>query len=532
MNSNRTGWLVRRPAFAAIAVVIVGLSATACGTTVRDARSVLAQRANEGLDGVVGGSSTAPAPATSTSTSPDGTAGAPIPTTGPVTAQPSATGPASSGVPSTGTSGQPTTPGGASSSATPTPHHSVPTGPAKLSPVEIGIIYSPDLGAFAKLFGATADVGDLQTEANAVISYINKHGGLDEHVLSPVYYSLSLTSTAPYSTTMAAICSSWTQDHHVAAGIAVGFSIPNDLAACLSAHHIPYLSGGNYLHDQATYASIPYLVSPYEAGTDEVMPALLKELLARHELTSKSKVGVLLGSNETAATDAYNNVIVPMLKGKVASVTSYDIAFPPSTTAAVAEAQTTSNDELHMRANGVTNVLFLAPGAEGSLIQDAYQQHWFPKYAITSFDTPWALASAHTKEIGAALAGAIGIGWQPTMDVGTYGSSVFTNPTTRTCKAIEAPTGQLTNNEHEFAAYQYCDGLLSVQAAANASGAATITGSSLLAGYNALGTSHPDAIAMGERLDAQHHNGAGAYRPLAFNTGCRCFQYTGNVTDF
>jgi hypothetical protein len=408
----------------------------------------------------------------------------------------------------------------------------VPTGPAKLAPVEIGIIYTGDLGAFAKLFGASEDVGNLQSYTSSDISYINQHGGLDGHVLEPVYYSIPLTSTQPYSTTMAAVCSDWTQDHHVAAGVAVGFAIPDDLASCLSAKHIPYISGGTYLHDSSSERSIPDLVSPYEAGTDASMTSLVKLMLAKHWLTSKSRVGVLLGTNETAATDAYNRIVVPMLRGKVASVTSYGITYPPSTTAAVAESSTVSNDELHARANGVTNMLFLAPGAEGNFIQDAYQQHWYPKYAITSYDAPWALASAHTKEILGALTGSIGIGWQPTSDVGTYGSSSFSNATTKTCLKIAKPTGLVTNNIREFVAFQYCDALLGVQAAADASGAASVNGTSLLAGYNSLGTSHPDAVTFESRLTPQQHNGASEYRELEFKTGCRCFHYTGSITPF
>lgn len=521
--------------FAAIAV----LSVAACGSTVRNAHELLSQQAQGGFDGSVGTTPSGSGPSTSAGGNSSG---------GTVTGsgQGSQSGGGSIPIPSTGdgqttsggangsgkTSGSGSNKGGHHSGKSGRSHNKVPTGPAKLSPVEIGLIYSPDVGSFAKLFGATADVGNLQTDANSVISYINKHGGLDGHVLSPVYYSLSLTSTQPYSTTMAAICSSWTQDHHVAAGIAVGFSIPNDLAECLSAHHIPYLSGGNYLHDSTDYANIPYLVSPYEAGTNEVMPALIRELLARHWLTSKSRVGVLLGSNEGAAVRAYDNDIVPLLKGKVASVTSYGIDFPPTTTAAVASSQTIANDQLHARANGVTNMLFLAPGAEGSFIDDAYQQHWFPKYAITSYDTPWAATQGKIKESNATLATAIGIGWQPTMDVGTYGSNIFTNATTRTCKAILSPTGQLTTNVREFAGYQYCDGLLSVQAATDASGASTISGNSVLAGYNALGSSHPDAMTFVERLTAQHHNGASAFRPLAYSVGCHCFRYTGGLSNF
>lgn len=537
MNSTRTERRRWRRIGAAAAATTAVLLAAACGTTVRNAHALLSQQGQAGY-GATTGSPTNPAlPSPIAGSSTPGQVGAVTPSTS------SAHTGGSIPVPSTnGGSTAPgsTTPGHRGGNSTPTSHKTgtpgthakVYTGPAKLSPVEIGIAYSPDVGAFAKLFGATADVGNLQTDANATINYINKHGGLFGHVLSPVYYGIQLTSTQPYSTIMAAICSSWTQDHHVAAGIAVGFNIPNDLAECLSAKHIPCLSGGNYVHDATDYRQIPYLISPYEAGTDRVMTSLLRDLFAHHWLSSKSKVGVLLATNEPAATRAYNNVIVPTLKGRVASITSYSVLFPPSTTAAVATAQTISNDELHMRANGVTHVIFLAPGAEGSFIDDAYKQHWFPKYAITSYDTPWAATLTHTKEIGAALAGSIGIGWQPTTDVGTYGNSVFTNATTKLCKSILAPTGQLTSNEHEFAGYSYCDALLSVQAAANASQSATLTGPTMLAGYNALGTSHPDAMTFEDQITAQQHNGANAYRQLAFNTTCRCYRYTGGITNF
>jgi hypothetical protein len=526
----------RRLGATAIAAVAV-LSVAACGTTVRNAHAVLSQRADEGFDGstavVIPGQLVPTEGTTTTTAGGDGQIAPPGTPSGSATTTPvtggGATTPAQTGggTATTGTGSSPK-----AGTPTATPSAKVFKGPAKLSAVEVGIVYSGDLGAFAKLFGGSDDLGNLQTDANAAISYVNKHGGLAGHVLDPVYYSIPLTSTQPYSTTMAAICSSWTQDHHVVIGVAVGFAIPNDLAACLSEHHIPYVSGGGYLHDSSSYRSIPYLVSPYEASTTDAMSALVKTMLAEHVLSSKSRVGVMLGTNETAAVDAYNDVVVPELKGKVASVSSYAITYPPSTTAAVAEAQTVSNDELHMRANGVTNVLFLAPGVEGSFLQDAYQQHWYPKYALTSFDAPWGLASAHTKEVLAALTGAIGVGWQPTSDVGTYGSSIFQNSATKLCAQIERPTGQQTNNVQEFATFQYCDAILFVQAAANASGASTITGTSLLDGYNKLGSSRADAITFNSTLDPQHHAGASAYRTLAFDAGCRCFHYTGAVTPF
>ena len=526
MNVTNLG--PRRRGTAIALTALVALAATACGSTVRNAHQILGQRAQGGYAG-----STITAP---TSTEPGGT----VPGTPETSVEPtSPSGSTPGGMVTTGTG---TGDGTSSGTATPT-KTSAPTtrpaatpkvykGRAQLSPVEIGIVYSGDLGAFAKLFGGSVDAGNLTGYANAVLAYINGHGGFAGHVVRPVYYSIPLTSTQPYSTTMAAICSSWTQDHHVVAGIEVGFSIPNDLAQCLSAKHIPLISGGGYLHDATTYRQIPYLISPYEGSTDEVMRALVSRMLSTHWVNAKSRVGVLLGTNEAAAVRAYNNVVKPMLKGHVASITTYGVLYPPSTQAAVATAQVVSNDQLHARANGVTHMIFLAPGAQGSFIDDAYQQKWFPKYALTSYDGPWALASAHDKETLAALSGSLGIGWQPTSDVGTYGSNVFTNATTKLCKAIYRPSGQLTSNVRDFAGFQYCDGLLFVQAAANASPSTKADGPAILAGFNALGTSHPSAVTFRADLNPQHHSGAGAFRPLSFIPSCRCFRYAGGVTNF
>jgi hypothetical protein len=92
------------------------------------------------------------------------------------------------------------------------------TGP--LAPVEVGFEYATGVTEFAAALGISADVGDGSQQARAVVEWVNAHGGLGGHKIKPVFYALDLTRTDPYSQFMDEMCSLWTEDHHVVAGVA------------------------------------------------------------------------------------------------------------------------------------------------------------------------------------------------------------------------------------------------------------------------------------------------------------------------
>jgi hypothetical protein len=492
------------------------LCATACGTTVRHhaGDSVLNGSNDQSLAGPGSTSAGGTGAGATTGSTGIGASGAPG-SAGAFGSTGSGSSGGSSAVGGSGSTG--TTGTGASTSGA----GGAVRGPAKLAPVEIGITVITDVGKFAP--GATS--GNEQTESDAAVNYVNAHGGLAGHRLVPIYYNFQLSDPSPYPTSMAAMCSSWTQDHKVKLGMFVGAAVPNDLAACLNQHGVAYMSDGAYLHDATTYRQLPNMVSPSELDTSVATQAVLTDLFATNALTSKDKVGVLLGDNEDAAGRAYNNVIVPALKAKNIPVNSYPVTFPNSTPDAANSVQQINNAELHMAADGVTRVIFLAPNCSAIFMQQADQQHYNPKYSLTTYDAPVGMIGSSGAP-AAQLANASGVGWDPSTDVGTYGSKAFDNATTKLCRTIEAPTGQDTDRLSEYATQVFCNAILSVQAAANASGAANLNGGAFISGFSALGSSFADSLTLGTTLSASKHDGANKTRPFAYKTSCSCFSYT------
>ncbi|MCU1602811.1 MAG: hypothetical protein JWO22_3520 [Frankiales bacterium] len=512
-----------------VAMGAVVLLVSACGTTVRHhaGASALDGADNQGLSAP--GSTPSPdgsAPGTTTGTTGLGSTGA----TGAAgsagsTGSTGALGPTGSTSVPGGTAAAGGS-GGASTGSSASGAGGAVGGPAKLAPVQIGITVITDVGKFAP--GATA--GNEQAETDAAVKYVNAHGGLAGHVLAPVYYNFQLSDPSPYSTSMAAICSSWTQDHKVQLGMFVGAAVPNDLANCLNQHGVAYMSDGSYLHDATTYRQLPNMVSPSELDTSVAAQALLSNLFGTNAITSKDKVGVLVGDNEDAAGRAYNDVILRTLKARHISVNSYPVTFPNSTSDAANSVTQIDNAELHMATDGITRVIFLAPNCAVTFMQQADQQHYSPKYSLTSYDTPAGMIGSSGAPAG-QLANTSGIGWNPTTDVGTYGSKAYDNATTKLCRTIEAPTGQDTDRLSEYATQVFCNAILSVQAAANASGAANLTGGAFISGFNALGSSFADSLTLGTRLSSSKHDGADKVRPFAYKPSCSCFRYTAPATS-
>jgi hypothetical protein len=516
----------RRTHSGLVAAAAVALCLTGCGTTVRH-HTGLTGATEQGLSapaaGSAGGSTPGGAPAAGGST---GAAGSSTGSTVPLGSTGTTGGSGSTGA--VGTAAAPQAGGGSSGASTGTTGTTGATaaggsfhGKATLSAVQIGITVITDVGKFAP--GATA--GNEQTETEAAVRYVNAHGGLAGHVLTPVYYNFQLTDPSPYSTSMAAICSSWTQDHKVALGMFVGAAVPDDLANCLNQHGVAYMSDGGYLHDATTYRQLPNMVSPSELDTSVAAQAVMTDLFATNALTSKDKVGVLVGDNESAAGRAYSNVIARQLKAKKIPVNSYPVTFPNSTSDAANSVTQIDNAELHMATDGVTRVIFLAPNTATTFMQQADQQHYKPKYSLTSYDTPVGMIGSSGAP-AAQLANTSGVGWDPSTDVGTYGSRAYDNATTKLCRTIEAPTGQDTDRLSEYATQVFCNAILSVQAAANASGAANLTGGAFISGFNALGSSFLDSLTLGTTLSASKHDGANKVRPFAYATSCSCFRYT------
>jgi hypothetical protein len=331
---------------------------------------------------------------------------------------------------------------------------------------------------------------------------------------------------------MQAACVNFTQDHHVAAALFVAANVPPELPQCLGKAGVVFISGGLYMHDHVDYRELPMMVSPYEVGSERAARTLLSFLFSGNYVKTGDHVGVMIG-DWGGSQRAYSDVIEPGLKARHVTVTSYTVKAPTSTPDIANEAQQVQSAELRMRADGVTTVMFFMPGPEALFMNNAESQGWRPRYALTTYDSLWGLVGSGGAP-AAQLKGAVGVGWQPTSDIGTYGvrGGPGDTPARRQCRAIEKPTGQVASNPQELIANQYCDAVLYLQAAANAINSTVISGSSILKGFSALGSSQSSAVTFSTFLSSTQHDGAATYRPFAFGQACGCFQYTGGPAAF
>lgn len=497
--------------------------ATACGSTVplaeqgqatsQEQLSGGASRAQSGTNGgAAAGSSIGSGPGSTSADANQGTGGPGSSATGGASG---ATGGTSSGG-GASTSGRPLAPGAVTASS---PN----------SPVQVGFVTFPDLAAFSSLLGGTGQSGgDGTSEIQAVVKWVNAHGGLGGHPIDPVLASVALTSTSSYSEESQAVCDTFTQDNHVVAAVFVG-NDPLVLDSCLSSRHVALFVDGGELHDATDMTTYPYLISPPQADASQMAATLLTQSFDRHLLGSGDTLGLMV-EDYGAPDRAASHVVLPMAAARNVKVVEYTISEPTSTPDISGSVSQVSSAELKMAALGVKNVMFLCTGCMPFFMQDAQSQHYYPRYLFTSYDGPAGFTGSN---YATQLANSFGIGVNPVTDVGpfTHPSAVAFNSTYQLCKSIEVPTGEVTNDTSAVLATAYCDGTLWFWSAQKAYGGATVSSTTLISGFDRLGTSWLSGLNFADDVSASRHLGVSVYRAMSWNSTCECLYYDNSVNQ-
>jgi hypothetical protein len=178
---------------------------------------------------------------------------------------------------------------------------------------------------------------------------------------------------------------------------------------------------------------------------------------------------------------------------------------------------------------GVTHLLSIPPLGAALLVfmQSAEQQHYRPRYAVSSYGAPTFLAANAPP---AQLAGALGIGWSAGLDVNSA-QDPRSSPSQAQCLRDLKSSGQGFSGDGRrfalFIAYGVCDGLNMLQQAARKSNG--LGAPSISVGLASLGTSFSPAMVVGNALSNANHAVAGGYRRLSFQDSCACFVYSGSI---
>ena len=489
----------------------------ACGTTVP--LQSQGGSAGSGLNGTTGdlvtgdgssGTTTSGGAETSTGSTP----GTPGSTTG------SGSSPAAGG--GSGTTGTTGTTGTSTTTGT--------TAGGTKAPVRIGFTTVPDAAAFFASFGASSSNVDQAAMVKNAVKWVNAHGGLNGHPIQAYIEEVSATSQEPYDSQYQKLCTKFTQDDKVIAAGMVGIGANTNMDVCMSKAKTLFVTGANTLHDESDYVRAPFVVSPQEVTAPVLAKALAQLVLTRSGEKKGGKVG-LLSYDVAEYNRAVDQQLKPILAAAGISLVQYKIPAPQSTAGIGSSVSVVQSAQLKMAAQGVKTVTALCGGCMPFFIQAANGQGYYPRYFLSSLDTPGA-ADGSTYE--RALRTSVSIGWEPNAD---YGSTpppapVQHSATYDQCYKIQKAAGYISDSSSTSIAIITCDEVLALYHAAQANPVEPMTSTSLRDGLLALGTSHPSALSFATNLTPQKHAGASHYKLMTWNDTCSCPAYSGGLVPF
>lgn len=402
--------------------------------------------------------------------------------------------------------------------------------PASASVVEVGIAYisQESLKTFSKAAGAEFDPGDPRAQAQALVNYVNAHGGLAGHRVVPIFYELDVTNGKTYAQYQQDACALWTQDHHVTAGVWWSNQVPIDaLATCLRDHHAVFYHSGVYPSQVSDYTRNAFNVAPDQLAADRMAPVWMSLLNRQGFLSGHPTIGIV--TYDDAASQRAAQVVKAELKKLGHAVKdSYTVSSPGSIAGISDTISQIQAAAVRFHAEGIDHVVsLLSGGFVAYFMAFAQSQSYAPFYGLSSLDATYTVLMSSGVAPPEQLTKTVGMGWLPYQDVdGAHDPGG--NPTVARCQQMLAASGTATNRYEQGGAYPYCDFLLMLQAAAaKVSVQKVLTGKVLLTGINALERTYRSPLTFGTNLQPARHDGVTSVRPLRYDTGCRCFQYSG-----
>jgi hypothetical protein len=179
---------------------------------------------------------------------------------------------------------------------------------------------------------------------------------------------------------------------------------------------------------------------------------------------------------------------------------------------------------LKMQQAGVNRVLFLDNATLAVLFAiQASSQGFYPRYGLSSLDAPATLMEPNVPS--RALAGSVGVGWIPTLDV-SAAQDPDPNAAAKLCRKIMVAAGEgNVSRAGENQQRLYCDGMFFLQRAL--ARAAALTPAGLVDRMESLGSSYTSSMTFGTQFAPGRHDGASQVRDFIYSSSCTCFQYAG-----
>lgn len=395
------------------------------------------------------------------------------------------------------------------------------------STINIGIPYSSNASAANAALGAGgAQQGDTRAQAQAVINYVNAHGGVDGRKLNPVFFNINAFSTESADAQYQAICAAFTQDNKVLVGLAGGDDSYN---ACMQKGGAVIVDNGtSSLYDPAEYTRFPDLVSTATFDLDRQADSMVTSWAAGGYFADKGAHYGFITFDYPSFHEAATRITSDLGQHGVHPDTEF-VPLPQTYGDYSSFVAAINTAALKFKGEGVDHVMILDAAGNIALFftQRAQAQQYHPRYGLgaQSFNTDLSSTLGPTAA-QPQLHGAISNGFLPEADV-DY-STYKPDAAAQKCLTILAAGGQTFSNQNaEGVGLSECEGILFIQAAGNLMGN-NLTQSGFMAAVNRLGSSFSSPMSIGESFGPSKHEGGTDVQTMKYVDACNCFQYIGS----
>jgi hypothetical protein len=409
-----------------------------------------------------------------------------------------------------------------------------PTGSRAIGPapgvtateIRIGFPTFDDEAATADRFGIEgASSGDTRRQFESLAKDLNARGGLlgRKVVLVPRAISLANQLRDPATEEQAA-CTFWTEDEPVFAVISGQFIF---LTPCLGKRGVTTVGGGGIV--DTTDQKRDRYFGAGGAQQDVFAGVFIDRLHAQGYFTSWDTAAGAPGKAPAKVGMIYQDLPLyhRYYKAVMAELTARKIPYSePVIYAPTGEgvASASSSAVLKFRSEGVTHVF----GAALLFFQAAESQGYRPRYSFDSRVPPAVIAQNVGPE---QLQGAMGVGFQPALDVEQQQDPGDVSPEATRCKKLMTDAGVNWQAARSVlhAVLAGCAGLWALEAALDK--AQRIGADALPPAFAVLG-SRPSTISFSETWRPERLASASTVADLQYAETCRCFTYTKARTRF
>lgn len=395
--------------------------------------------------------------------------------------------------------------------------------------VKVGVVTNQDVSTYAGTLGINSlDSGDQKAAAESMIAELNAQGGLVGRKIKPIFYDIATGENREASAQ--ATCAYFTEDNQVVAVLnGAGINDTPSFRACMTKARTLVLSTAlQVMDDQSLDREQGWYVAITAASWTRYATLLVSRLQAMSffegwdtTLGAPGQQPVKVGILSTDSPEHRRNVAHLEMALRSAN-------YPPNQTFFYKDTASLQAAALRFKSDGITHV-FNTDSILFSFMQTAESQGYRPRYAVNTLNLPTLLLAAHAP--AAQLAGAVGVGWAPGLDVDhRHEPNPQLIPGARTCADIAKRRGPRYPPDKRFAITYfniYCDMFRLIQAASASSG--SLAGDRLRLALRDTARTVSPGSTFANGLSPRSAALPSAGLDLKWATACRCFEYSGGL---